>query len=234
MRVLLVEDSKRLQGYVAQGLRNAGCAVDIADDGEDGLWLAESNDYDVIVLDLMLPKLDGMTLLRRLREQENKTHVLILTARDTVEDRVRGLEQGADDYLVKPFDLKELLARVRALARRSYGVKSPRMILGELRIDLATRLVTRKGEALDLKPREYALLEYLALRQGQVVTRTEIEEHIYDERVEAMSNVVDSAICFLRKKIDSPGRPSLIQTRRGRGYILQPPHTGAAHDNAEP
>jgi len=222
MRVLLVEDSKRLQSYVAKGLRNAGYALDVADDGEDGLWLAESNDYDVIVLDLMLPKIDGITVLRRLRDQGIKIHVLILTARDTVDDRVHGLNQGADDYLVKPFDLKELLARIQALARRSYGLKSPRIILGDLRIDMAARIAARRGEILDLKPREYALLEYMAMRQGEVVTRAEIEAHIYDERVEAMSNVVDSAICLLRKKIDEPGQPSMIQTRRGMGYVLQP------------
>jgi len=222
-----------LQGYVAKGLRNAGYAVDVADDGEDGLWLAESNDYDVIVLDLMLPKLDGVTLLKRLRGQENKTHILILTARDTVDDRVHGLEQGADDYLVKPFDLKELLARVQALARRSYNVKSPRIIIGDLRIDMASRTLTLKGEIVDLKPREYSLLEYLALRQGEVVTRTEIEAHIYDEQVEAMSNVVDSAVCILRRKIDRPGYPSIIQTRRGTGYILQNPETAMSETNGQ-
>jgi DNA-binding response OmpR family regulator len=223
MRVLVVEDSKRLQFYVAKGLRNAGYAVDVADDGEDGLWLAETNEYDVIVLDLMLPKLDGIGVLRNLREQGSKTHVLILTARDTVDDRVHGLEQGADDYLVKPFAMRELLARVQALARRSYGRKSPRILIRELRIDLVAHSATRDGEALDLRPREYALLEFLALRQGELVTRTEIENHIYDERAEPMSNVVDSTICVLRKKMDKPGEPSLIQTRRGMGYILQPP-----------
>jgi DNA-binding response OmpR family regulator len=228
MRVLVVEDSKRLQGYVAKGLRNAGYAVDVADDGEDGLWLAESNDYDVIVLDLMLPKMDGITVLQRLRDQDNKTHILILTARDTVDDRVHGLKQGADDYLVKPFDLKELLARVEALARRSYDVKSPRIIIGDLRIDITARKVTLKGEVVDLKPREYALLEYLALRKGEVVTRTAIEEHIYDERAEAMSNVVDSAVCILRKKIDQPGQPSMIHTRRGMGYIFEEPAPGVS------
>ena len=223
MRVLLVEDEKRLQFYVSRGLRNAGYAVDVADNGEDGLWLAESNQYDTIVLDLMLPKLDGITVLQRLRTQGIDTHVLILTARDTVDDRVYGLEQGADDYLIKPFDLKELLARVHALARRSYGKKSPRIILGDLRIDMVSRTVTSNGTAVDLRPREYALLEYLALRQGEVVSRTEIEQHIYDEQAEAMSNVVDSSICLLRKKIDRPGKPSLIETRRGMGYVLNKP-----------
>lgn len=223
MRVLIVEDSKRLQGYVARGLRNAGYAVDVADDGETGLWMAESHDYDVIVLDLMLPKIDGLTLLGRLRKEGNATHVLILTARDTVDDRVRGLQRGADDYLIKPFELKELLARVQALARRCYRVKSATLTIGELTIDSSARVVTREGEALDLTVREFALLEYLALRKGQVVSRTEIESHIYDDRVEAMSNVVDSAVYHLRRKIDRPGRPSMIRTRRGMGYVLQNP-----------
>jgi DNA-binding response OmpR family regulator len=223
MRVLLVEDSKRLADSLKRGLCKAGFAADVAYDGEEGLWLAESNDYDVIILDLMLPKLDGIGLLRRLRAQGKKTHVLILTARDSLDDRVQGLEEGADDYLTKPFHLRELIARVRALARRSYGIKNPRLIIGDLRIDLAARVVSRKGEDIDLKPREYAVLEFLASREGEVVSRTEIEEHIYDERMEAASNVVDSTICFLRKKIDRAGEPSLIRTRRGMGYMLRGP-----------
>lgn len=231
MRVLIIEDSKRLQSYVARGLKNTGYAVDVADDGEDGLWLAESNEYDVIVLDLMLPKLDGISLLQRLREHGKATHVLILTARDTVDERVHGLHQGADDYLVKPFDLKELLARVQALARRSYGVKRPLITIGDLRIDTTTRMISRGGETVDLTPREYSLLEYLALREGEVVTRTEIESHIYDDQVEAMSNVVDSAIYHLRKKIDQPGQPSMIRTRRGMGYFLRNPETAATESN---
>jgi DNA-binding response OmpR family regulator len=223
VRVLVVEDSRRLREYLARGLRTARYAVDVAQDGEEGLWRAESDDYDVIVLDLMLPKLDGLALLRRLREREIRTHVLILTARDTVDDRVRGLRTGADDYLIKPFELEELLARVEALARRSYGVKAPAIEIGDLRLDTAARSVTVAGEPIELPPREYALLEYLALRRGQVVTRTEIEAHIYDDHVEAMSNVVDASIYQLRKRIDRPGRPSLIRTRRGMGYALRPP-----------
>ncbi len=155
-----------MPGYVIRGLKNAGYAVDGADDGEDGLWLAESNEYDVIVLDLMLPKIDGITLLQRLRAQGKGTHVLILTARDTVDERVNGLQQGADDYLVKPFDLKELLARVQALARRSYGIKRPIIDIGDLRLDTTAHVVSRAGQAVDLTPREYALLAYMALREG--------------------------------------------------------------------
>ena len=227
MRVLVIEDSKRLQQYVVRALKNAGCAVDAADDGEDGLWLAESHEYDVIVLDLMLPKLDGITVLQRLRAQGKLTHILILTARDTVDDRVHGLQQGADDYLIKPFDLKELLARVKALARRSYGVKKPMIAIGDLCIDTTACAATRDGQSIDLTRREYALLEFLALKKGEVVTRTEIESHIYDDQVEAMSNVVDSAVYMLRKKIDRPGSSSVIQTRRGIGYVLRDPDHGA-------
>jgi DNA-binding response OmpR family regulator len=223
LRLLLVEDSKRLRTHLRKGLRGEGYAVDVAGDGEQGLWLAEINDYDVIILDLMLPKLDGLGLLRSLRAQGRKTHVLILTAKDAVEDRVAGLEQGADDYLVKPFAFDELLARIQALVRRSYGAKSPAIAIGDLSLDTARRVVMRAGHELPLKPREYSLLHFLAMRRGEVVSRTEIERHIYDELVEPMSNVVDSAICQLRKKIDIKGRPSLIQTRRGMGYLLRGP-----------
>lgn len=221
MRVLLVEDSERLRRSVGTGLRRAGYAVDLSADGEEGLWYALGNHYDVIVLDLMLPKLDGLTLLRRLREASKDTHVLILTARDTVEDRVLGLRTGSDDYLVKPFAFDELLARVEALIRRAHGVKRPVYRVGDVEIDPAARAVKRSGLAIDMPPREFALLEYLAARQGRVVTRTEVEAHVYDERAEPMSNVVDAAIYALRKRIDTPGNPSLIQTRRGIGYVLQ-------------
>jgi len=223
MRVLVVEDSTRLRTYVSKGLRQRGYAVDTASDGEEGLFLAETGDYDVIVLDLMLPKLDGLSLLRELRSRNNKTHVLILTAKDTVEDRVKGLDGGADDYLIKPFAFEELLARIQALSRRSYGVKTPKLCFGDLEIDLVRRIVMRSGNELDLRPREYALLEYLALRRGEVVPRTEIERRIYDELVEPLSNVVDSAVCSLRKTIDIPGRPSMIRTRRGMGYVFGEP-----------
>jgi len=219
----VVEDSERLRKYLGKGLADAGYAVDLAADGEEGVWFAENTDYDVIVLDLMLPGLDGMRVLRRLREEGRDTHVLILTAKDTVKDRVHGLEEGADDYLVKPFAMEELVARIAALARRTYGQKSARIEVGDLVIDTPTKTVTRGGEAITLTAREYALLEYLAMRRGELVSRTEIEEHIYDERVQPMSNVVDSAVCLLRRKIDRPGCPSLIQTRRGMGYLLRRP-----------
>jgi DNA-binding response OmpR family regulator len=225
MRMLLVEDSEPLQRSVGTGLRKAGYALDIAGDGEEGLWYAQTNDYDVIVLDLMLPKLDGLSLLRRLRDAGRTTHVLILTAKDGIDDRVRGLRSGADDYLVKPFAFDELLARVEALARRAHGVKHPVIRIADLEIDASRRTVARNGAIIDLSPREFALLEYLAMRQGQVVTRADIETHIYDEQAEPMSNVVDAAIYALRKKIDPPGGKSLIQTRRGMGYVLADAHT---------
>lgn len=224
MRVLLIEDSRRLRESVARALRKAGYALDATGDGREGLGLAESNDYDVIVLDLMLPGMDGLTILRRLREQGRPVHVLILTARDSVDDRVRGLQSGADDYLVKPFALEELLARVQALCRRSYQRKSPCLTIGDLRIDLAARLVTLSGAPVELTPREFSLLEYLALRRGEVVPRTDIEEHIYGGSAELMSNAVDSAICILRKKITPTGAAPVIRTRRGMGYVLQSDH----------
>jgi len=221
MKVLLVEDSARLQMSVGRALRKAGYALDVTDNGEDGLWQAEANDYDVIVLDIMLPKLDGLSLLRQLRQKGKGTHVLLLTARDTVEDRVQGLQLGADDYLVKPFALEELLARVEALCRRAYGSKQTRLVIADLEIDTVAKEVFRAGNLVRLKPREYLLLEYLARRSGEVVTRGEIEAHIYDDSVDPMSNVVESAVCSLRKKISAPNPAPLIHTRHGLGYVLK-------------
>lgn len=222
MRLLLVEDSARLQRSVSMAFRRSGYAVDLASDGEEGLWLAETNDYDAVVLDVMLPKRDGLDVLRSLRASGKLTHILLLTARDTVEDRVAGLEAGADDYLVKPFAIEELLARVQALCRRAYGSKQPRLVIADLEIDSGTRQATRAGQPLDLTAREYQLLEYLARRRGEVVSRPDIEAHIYDGQVDPMSNVVDSAICSLRKKIAlSTDAEPLIHTRRGLGYVLE-------------
>jgi len=221
LRVLFIEDSARLQASVTRGLRKAGYAVDGSREGPEGLRLAETNDYDVVILDLMLPGLDGMNVLERLRSGGVTTHVLVLTAKDTIEDRVNGLSAGADDYLVKPFAFEELLARVQALCRRRYQSKDPGIVLGELRIDTAARRVTLKGHEVDLTPREFMLLEYLALRRGEVVPRAEIEAHIYGDATELMSNAVDSAVCTLRKKITPPGAEPLIRTRRGMGYVLE-------------
>jgi DNA-binding response OmpR family regulator len=220
MRLLLVEDSARLQRSLGTGLRRAGYALDVAGDGPEGLDLAQGTPYDVVVLDLMLPGLDGLTLLRRLREGDGETPVLILTARDTIDDRVRGLRAGADDFLVKPFAFEELLARIEALIRRRHGRRRPLLLVGSLEIDTAAREVVRAGQKIALAPREYALLEYLAMRQGEVVTRSEIEEHLYDGRAELASNAVDSAVCALRRRLDAGSAPSVIETRRGHGYVL--------------
>ena len=222
MRVLLVEDSVRIQRSVTLGLRSNGFAVDASGNGLEALRMARSVEYDVLILDLGLPGLDGLELLRQLRGGGSETHVLILTARDSVEDRVVGLRCGADDYLVKPFAFEELVARVGALVRRRYGVKSPSLHFGSLEIDTAARMARLHGQGIELAPREYALLEFLALRKGKIVSRAEIERHIYDERVDPLSNVVDAAVYALRKKIDPPGLPSFIQTRRGQGYVFLP------------
>ncbi|HEY1685671.1 MAG TPA: response regulator transcription factor [Tepidisphaeraceae bacterium] len=221
MRVLLVEDSERLRRSVSDGLRKSGFAVDTAADGEEGLHLARTENYDAIILDIMLPKVDGLEVLQRLRDGGKDTHVLLLTARGTIADRVTGLRAGADDYLVKPFAVEELLARIETLVRRQHQNKQPRIRIGPIEIDMGARTVMRGRAVIYLSPREYSLLEFLALRRGQVVSRTEIESHIYDIQAELMSNVVDSAVCALRRKIDEADRPSLIQTRRGMGYVLQ-------------
>lgn len=221
MRLLLVEDYPPLQKSVVKGLREAGFAVDVTGDGQEVLWFAEGNEYDVIVLDLMLPGLDGMEILRRLRAEGRQSHVLIVTAKDAVPDRVAGLNAGADDYLVKPFEFEELLARVQALVRRNYQRKSPLIEIGQLRIATAAQRVERGEEVLTLTAREYALLEYLAMRAGELVTRSDIWEHVYDFRSEATSNVVDVYVGHLRRKIDRQGEASLIETVRGRGYVLR-------------
>jgi DNA-binding response OmpR family regulator len=223
VRILIVEDSERLQRALATGLRKIGYAVDVTGDGNEGLWYATHHNYDVIVLDLMLPGLDGISLLKKLRDNGGEfanAHVIMLTAKDTVADRVAGLRAGADDYLVKPFAFDELLARIEALTRRHSGAKNPTRTIGELVIDSAARTVWRQGHRIELSAREYSLLEFLVLRLNQVVTRSEIEAHLYDEHAEIMSNVIDAAVYSLRKKIDVPGHTSMIQTRRGMGYIL--------------
>jgi DNA-binding response OmpR family regulator len=220
MRVLLVEDYRPLQESLTKGLREAGYAVDATGDGKEGLWYATSNDYDVIILDLMLPGLDGLNLLSKLRAKGRQNHVLILTAKDTVQDRIKGLNLGADDYLIKPFAFEELLARVRALVRRSYQKKNPCIKVQDLRIDLTTQRVWLDQQELQLSSREYTLLEYLAIRAGQTVSRTDIWEHLYEFDSSASSNVVDVYIGYLRRKIERPGKPTLIRTIRGRGYTL--------------
>lgn len=220
MRVLFVEDSQRLRRSVGDGLRDAGIEVDLAADGEQGYRQASEGQYDLVILDVMLPRMDGMDVLRRLRAAGRSTSVLMLTARDTVADRVAGLRGGADDYLIKPFAFDELLARIEALSRRSHSRKATPLRVGALEIDPLAKRVRISGEAVVLTPREYALLEFLAQRTNQVVSRSEIESNIYDREADLMSNVVDSAICSLRRKLDRPGTLPVIQTRRGHGYVL--------------
>lgn len=216
MRLLLVEDEPRLLRRLTQALREEGYAVDTAEAGDDGLIKAETNDYDAIVLDVMLPRMDGWTVLARLRRAK-RTPVLMLTARDASADRVRGLDTGADDYLVKPFDLSELLARIRALIRRAAGAAESQVSLGDVTLDLRARTVTRAGQPVALTAREYAILEYLALHRGKVVTRGILYEHIFDENDESLSNLLEVHIFSIRKKL----RPDLIATRRGQGYAIE-------------
>ncbi|HWN97350.1 MAG TPA: response regulator transcription factor [Methylomirabilota bacterium] len=221
MRLLLVEDSPRLQATIALGLRKAGYAVDVSGDGEDALWRARDGSYDLVILDVMLPKLDGLTVLRKLRAAGSAAHVLMLTVKDHVNDRVAGLRAGADDYLAKPFAFDELLARVEALVRRRYEKKNPVVRIGELELNTTARLVSCHGEVMALTPREYRLLEFLAQRAGEVVSRAEIEEHIYSDEKDLFSNAVESAISVLRRKLDAADCGPLIHTRRGMGYVLQ-------------
>ena len=220
MRLLLIEDSTRLRTVLERGLRKAGYAVDAAQDGREGLWLATENEYDVIVLDLMLPEVDGLTVLRTLREQGKTTHVLVLSARDMVEDRILGLRQGADDYMVKPFSFDELCARLEALVRRSYRVKNPVVRVGDLEVNTAARQAWYGGREIKLTPREYGLLEILVLRAGEVVSRRDLWEHLYAFDDEAASNVVDVLVCSLRKKLGPMSAQSFIRTRRGEGYMI--------------
>ena len=222
MRVLIVEDSDALRESLRAGLSQSGYAVDVAADGRTGLGLARNNPYDVLVLDLMLPALDGMSVLASLQAKPDRPHVIVLTSRDRVEDRIQGLNAGADDYLVKPFAFGEFLARVNALVRRRYEERSPVLRVGELSVDLAARRATLAEGVLDLTAREYALLEYLALRHGQTVLREEIEDHIYGVNRLPSSNAIDSAICILRSKLGPQGK-DLIRTRRGQGYVLGAP-----------
>lgn len=221
MRMLVVEDSEKLRRTIQLALRKAGFVVDITGDGEEGLWQAQENNYDAIVLDLMLPGLDGLTLLQRLRAGGGRAPVLILTVRSAVDERVRGLRAGADDYLSKPFALDELLARVEALVRRKYDQRDPVLRLADLCVDTAARSVQRGNERIDLTAREYRLLEFLARRAGEVVSRAEIEQHLYGDETDIFSNTVESTISNLRRKLDPAGGLSLIQTRRGLGYVLQ-------------
>jgi len=220
MRILLIEDEKNLANIIKKGLQEEGYSVDVAYDGEEGLYMAENLPADVIVLDIMLPKLDGLAILKTIRKKGIKTPVILLTAKDAVLDKIKGLDTGADDYLTKPFEFGELLARIRALFRRIGEQKSPVIIIDDLEINTASHKVKRAGKKIDLSPREYAILEYLAYNKDRVLTRIEITEHIYDESFDLDSNIVDVYINYLRTKIDKDSDKKLIHTIRGTGYML--------------
>lgn len=220
MRVLVVEDDSKIASFVVKGLKQAGFAVDCCKDGEEGLTFAETTTYDAAVVDVMLPKLDGLSLIQRLRAKKIRTPVIILSAKATVEDRVKGLQAGGDDYLTKPFAFSELIARVQALIRRASQTSEPtRLLVGDLSMDLLTREVACGGQKVDLQTREFALLEYLMRQAGRIVTKTMILEHIFDYSFDPQTNVVDVLVHRLRTKID-PGKTRL-HTIRGVGYVLK-------------
>ena len=221
MRILLVEDEKDLAAIIKKGLEENGYSVDMAHDGEEGLYMAENYPADVIVLDIMLPIMDGFEVLEKMREGGIKTPVLMLTAKDAISDKITGLDRGADDYLTKPFDFNELLARIRALIRRLSEVKEAVITVADLEIDTASHTVKRGGKPIILSAKEYALLEYMAYHKNEVVNRFDVTEHIYNEEFDLDSNVVDVYINYLRKKIDKDFEKKLIHTVRGAGYILK-------------
>jgi len=222
MKVLVVEDDKKIASFIAKGLREAGFTVNCAFDGEEGLYVALHGNYDVIVMDIMLPKMDGLSIIEEMRRSGIFSPVLILSAKRTVDDRVKGLNIGGDDYLVKPFAFSELLARIQALLRRSTGTAEPtQLIVGDLVLDLLSRTVTRSGKNIELLPREIALLEYLMRNTGRVVGRTMLLEHVWGINFDPSTNVVDVHICRLRDKVDRGFPKKLIHTVRGIGYVLR-------------
>jgi heavy metal response regulator len=220
MRILLVEDEPRVAHFIAKGLREQSYAIDLARDGEEALYQASINEYDLIILDIMLPLKDGFQVCKEMRAQGVKQPVLMLTARDSIDDRVTGLDCGADDYLGKPFDFKELLARIRALLRRAKEFRPETFQIADLTINTTSHAVSRAGRSIDLTAKEYSLLEFFVLRAGKIVGRDEIAQHVWDENFDPFSNVIDVYVRRLRKKIDEGFSPSLIQTRRGEGYFL--------------
>jgi heavy metal response regulator len=221
MRILVIEDEKKVANFIKKGLEEEHYAVDTAYDGEEGLDLAEANEYDLIVLDLMIPKIEGLEVLKTIRGKKNNTPVLVLTAKNTVEDIVKGLDAGCDDYLTKPFAFMEFLARVRALLRREKKDKEPLLRIGDLTLSLVTHKVTRKEKEIELTSKEYALLEYFMRNPDKVLTRTMISEHVWDYHFDSMTNVVDVYVNYLRKKIDKDFEPKLIHTLRGIGYMMK-------------
>lgn len=233
MRLLLVEDDARVARFVARGLREQAYAVDVAGDGEDALYQAAINTYDAIILDVMIPKGDGFHVCRELRAAGTRVPVLMLTARDAVEDRITGLDTGADDYLTKPFEFGELLARLRALLRRGNELRPTTISIADLVIDTRGKQARRGGRLLNLTTKEYALLEYLARQCGRVVGREEIAEHVWDENFDAFSNLIEVYINRLRRKVDEPPAAPLIHTRRRAGYVLQSPSADDADAGAD-
>lgn len=221
MRILIVDDDERLRSVVKRGLTEDGYAVDAAGNGEEGEYLASINKYDLVILDVMMPKADGLSVCRSLREAQNNVPILMLTAKDAVPDRVAGLNSGADDYLVKPFAFDELVARVRALTRRHTSSRSPTLVVGDVTLDTITRRVLRGGREIVLTTKEYAVLEYMMRNAGALITRGMIEEHAWDNDFDSLSNLVDVYIRRLRSKIDIEGEESLIETIRGSGYRLR-------------
>jgi two-component system copper resistance phosphate regulon response regulator CusR len=220
VRILLVEDEARVAGFIAKGLREQAYAVDIAGDGEQALYQAAVNQYDIVILDVMLPVKDGHTVCRELRASGFRTPILMLTARGAVDDRVEGLDSGADDYLAKPFDFKELLARLRALLRRPAALRPQVLRVADLTLNTASHAAARAGKPVSLTAKEYALIEFLVLNQGRVVGREQIGQHVWDENFDPLSNVIDVYIKRLRAKLDTGFSRRLIHTRRGEGYIL--------------
>ena len=220
MRVLLVEDDYRIASFVAKGLRENSYAVDIAADGGEATYMAAINPYDIFILDVNLPEKDGFQVCSEMRESGNSKPILMLTARDTVEDRVCGLDTGADDYLVKPFEFRELLARLRALLRRQNEIRAPKVKIADLEIDTVSQAVSRSGKKIDLTTKEYSLLEYLAVNKGRVIGREEISEHVWNDSFDPFSNLIEVYIKRLRRKLDEGYAVQLIHTRRGSGYIL--------------
>ncbi|MBN1276554.1 MAG: response regulator transcription factor [Deltaproteobacteria bacterium] len=222
MRILLVEDDLKIASFVEKGLKSAGFAVDHTPDGQEGLDMALTEPYDTAIIDIMLPKLDGLSIVERLRKQKVSTPVIILSAKGSIEDRVKGLQTGGDDYLTKPFSFSELLARIYALIRRASGASEPtRLAVGDLSVDLLTREVIRGGQKIDLQPLEFALLEYLTRNAGRVVSKTMIMEHVWNYSFDPQTNVVEARICRLRDKIDKGFPETLIKTVRGVGYVLK-------------
>jgi two-component system, OmpR family, response regulator len=224
MRILVVEDDKKIASLVVRGMEQAGFAVDHAEEGEDGLHLALSESYDAAIIDVMLPKLDGLSIIERMRRRKILTPVIVLSAKRSVDDRIRGLQTGGDDYLVKPFSFSELLARVHALIRRANHEAEPtRLLMGELSLDLLSREVIRSGKKIDLQPREFSLLEYLMRNSGRVVSKTMIIEHVWGYSFDPQTNVVDVLVSRLRNKVDRDFENKLIHTHRGVGYAIKLP-----------